>query len=64
MLHKISDFCKKIDSIKKMSDDLMHIKYQTPKSPDRDANIKNLIEAIQADCYIISKDKQDYNGSE
>ena len=55
MLHKISDFCNKIDSIKKMSDDLRTSKYNVPKSPDRDFRIQNLIETIQADCLISSK---------
>ena len=60
MLHKISDFCKKIDSIKTMSDRLIEIKYKQPKSNERDLEVQSLIDAIQADCYIISQDKQDY----
>lgn len=60
MLHKISDFCKKIDSIKSMSDKLMEIKYKQPKSNARDIEIQSLIDTIQADCYLISQDKQDY----
>ena len=60
MLHKISDFCKKIDSIKTMSDRLMKIKYNQPKSTARDLEVQSLIDSIQADCYIISQDKQDY----
>ena len=60
MLHKISDFCKKIDSIKTMSDRLMKIKYNQPKSTARDLEVQSLIDAIQSDCYIISQDKQDY----
>ena len=35
MLHKISAFCDKIDSIKKMSDDLRVLKYNT-QSNERD----------------------------
>ena len=55
MLHKISAFCDKIDSIKKMSDDLRVLKYGTPKSNERDLRIQNLIETIQADCLLVSK---------
>ena len=54
MLHKISDFCNKIDSIKKMSDDLRVLKYQTPKSKERDIRVQNLIDTIQADCHLVS----------
>ena len=61
MLHKISDFCKKIDSIKSMSDKLMEVKYNQPKSTARDAEVQSLIDAIQSDCYVISQDKQDYS---
>ena len=60
MLHKISDFCDKIDSIKKMSDDLRITKYQYPKSPDRDFRVQNLIDTIQAECLLIANDKSDY----
>tara|TARA_B110000967_G_scaffold111516_1_gene114146 strand:- start:266 stop:457 length:192 start_codon:yes stop_codon:yes gene_type:complete len=60
MLHKISDFCNKIDSIKKISDELRTLKYNVPKSESRDIRIDNLIETIQADCLVISKDKSDY----
>ena len=60
MLHKISQFCDKLDSIKKMSDDLRVLKYQTPKSSDRDLRVQNLIDTIQADCLLIANDKSDY----
>ena len=60
MLHKISAFCNKIDSIKKMSDDLRVLKYGTPKSKERDFKIQNLIETIQADCLLVANDKGDY----
>ena len=60
MLHKSSDFCNKIDSIEKMSDDLRTTKYSFPKSPDRDFRIQNLIETIQADCHLVANDKSDY----
>ena len=60
MLHKISAFCDKIDSIKRMSDDLRRLKYETPKSKDRDLRIQNLIDTIQADCLLVANDKGTY----
>ena len=60
MLHKISAFCDKIDSVKKMADDLRVLKYQTPKSNERDFKIQSLIETIQADCLLLANDKGDY----
>ena len=64
MLHKISDFCNKIDTIKKMSDDLRVLKYETPKSDERDLKVQNLIDTIQADCLLVSADKSNYNENE
>ena len=60
MLHKISDFCNKIDSIKKMSDDLRRMKYDLPKSKERDFKVQHIIDTIQADCHLVSQDKSDY----
>ena len=60
MLHKISQFCDKIDSIKRMSDDLRRLKYETPKSKERDLRIQNLIDTIQADCLLVANDKNEY----
>jgi hypothetical protein len=60
MLHKISQFCDKVDTVKKMADDLRVLKYQTPKSQERDFRIQNLIESIQADCLLLANDKGDY----
>ena len=60
MLHKISQFCDKINSINKMAEDLRVLKYQTPKSKERDLKVKNLIETIQADCLLVANDKGDY----
>ena len=64
MLHKISDFCDKIDSVKKMSDDLRALKYNAPKTKERDFKIQNLIETIQADCLLLANDKGKYDESE
>ena len=60
MLHKISQFCDKVDTVKKMADDLRVLKYKTPKSQERDFRIQNLIETIQADCLLLANDKGDY----
>ncbi len=61
MLHKISQFCDKINSINKMAEDLRVLKYQTPKSNERDLKIQHLIDTIQADCLIVANDKGDYD---
>ena len=61
MLHKISAFCDKINTINKMAEDLRVLKYQTPKSKERDLKVKNLIETIQADCLLVANDKGDYD---
>ena len=60
MLHKVSDFCKKIENIKNISDKLYHLKYNTPKSSKRDAEINYLIEDIQFQCKLIANDKSKY----
>jgi len=64
MLHKISEFCDKIDGLKKDADMLRDLKYNQPKTPERDHMIQGLIEQIHADCFIISRDKQNYTKSE
>ena len=58
MLHKISQMCDKIDSIKQMSDTLRKMKYEQPKATD--AEIDNMIAQIQSDCYVVSQDKSAY----
>ena len=45
MNHKISEFCDKIDSIKKMADRLRDMKYGAIKSPR--GEIDNMIQTIQ-----------------
>jgi len=60
MLHKISEFCDKFDSIKKDVDKLRDLKYNKPKTKERDLLIQLLLDQIQADCYLISQDKSDY----
>ena len=58
MNHKISEFCDKIDSIKKMADRLREMKYGPVKSPK--SLIDNMVQTIQADCLLVAKDKGEY----
>ena len=58
MIHKISEFCDKIDSIKFMSDRLRDMKYGKVKA--NDSEIDNMIQTIQADCLLVANDKQKY----
>jgi len=58
MLHKVSDFCDKIDSIKRMSDILRTMKYGQPKAST--SEIDNMIASIQHDCLMVSQDKSEY----
>jgi len=58
MLHKISDFCNKIDSIKKKSDELRVMKYGNPKSSKEEIN--NIIADIQYQCLLLANDKGKY----
>ncbi len=59
MIHKISELCDKIDSIKLMADNLREMKYGSPKAPE--VEIDNMIQAIQADCLLVASDKQSYH---
>ena len=61
MIHKISDFCKKIDGVKATSDRLYNLKYNNPKTPDRDAEVDNLVADIQATSKLIANDKGPYD---
>jgi len=58
MLHKISDLCDKIDSIKRQADTLRNAKYG-PEKVDK-VLIDNMIETIQADCLLVANDKSEY----
>ena len=51
-MHNIKQFCDKIDSIKKMADDLR-------KTPPADKTLRNKIEVIQSDCLLVAKGKVD-----
>jgi hypothetical protein len=58
MLHKISQFCDKIDSIKKKSDELRVMKYGNPKALVEEIN--NTIADIQYQCLLLANDKSNY----
>jgi len=60
MLHRIADLCKKIDVIKIQSDKLYDLKYNNPKTPERDIEIDNLIADIQTQCRLVANDKSKY----
>ena len=59
MLHKISEFISKIRVIKEKADQLETMKYGEPKA-SRSA-IDNMIQDIQAMCYMISQDRSEYS---
>jgi len=59
MLHKISELCDKIDSLKKSADHLRELKYGENKAP-REV-IDESIGKIQADCLLIANDRSNYN---
>ena len=61
MIHKISDFCLKVDGIKKTSDRLYNLKYNNPKTPERDAEVDNLVADIQATSKLIANDTGPYD---
>ena len=59
MLHKISELCDKIDSIKKDADRLREMKYGPVKRSN--AEIDNPITQIQSDCLLVSQDRSPYS---
>ena len=59
MLHKISDFISKIRVIKDKADQLERMKYGHPKASQ--SAIDNMIQDIQAMCYMISQDRSEYS---
>ena len=61
MIHKISDLCKKIDGLKVLSDRLYNTKYNMPKTPERDAEVNNLVADIQATSKLIANDTGPYD---
>ena len=58
MIHKISAFCDKIDTIKVMADRLRDMKYGPVKAST--AEIDNMIQNIQTDCLLVANDKGTY----
>jgi len=61
MLHRISDLCKKIDGLKIQSDRLYNLKYNNPKTKERDLEVDYLISDIQMICNLIANDKGKYD---
>ena len=61
MLHRISDLCKKIDGLKIQSDRLYNLKYNNPKTKERDLEVDYLISDIQMQCRLIANDKGKYD---
>ena len=59
MLHKISQLCDKIDSLKKSADHLRELKYGENKAPRQ--VIDERIASIQSECLLIANDKSNYN---
>ena len=61
MIHKISELCNKINGLKRMSDDLYNLKYNNPKTPERDAQVQHMVDDIQATCRLIGNDIRPYD---
>jgi hypothetical protein len=61
MLHRISDLCKKVDGLKIQSDRLYNLKYNNPKTKERDLEVDYLIADIQMMCKLIANDKGKYD---
>jgi hypothetical protein len=62
MIHKVSELCKKINGIKVISDRLYETKYNKTKSPERDAEVDNMIVDIQSQCKLVARDRGNYGG--
>ena len=60
MLHKISEVCDLINVIHKKSEQCRKLKYDNPKTPERDQEIDILIADIQSMCRQVAEDKQPY----
>ena len=59
MLHKISDFCKRIEVMNSEAKRLYNMKYNIPKAPQ--VEIDNQIQNIQSMALSIAKDTSDYS---
>lgn len=60
MLHKVSEFINQVRAMGKLADRLEKIKYEQPKSRERDALVDDLISQIKYLALLIYKDNQPY----
>tara|TARA_B110000495_G_scaffold67769_1_gene57778 strand:- start:339 stop:530 length:192 start_codon:yes stop_codon:yes gene_type:complete len=60
MLHKVSEVCDLINVIHEKSEECRKLKYDNPKTPERDQEIDILIADIQSMCRQVAEDKQPY----
>lgn len=64
MLHKVSEFVNQVRAMGKLADRLEKIKYEQPKSRERDALVDDLISQIKYLALLIHKDNQKYEKRE
>lgn len=57
MNHKVSELVEKINSINEIAKMLYRAKY-VDKAPKQ--VVDDLIQTIQADCFLVANDKQEY----
>ena len=62
LFFKIGQNSKKINGIKVISDRLYETKYNKTKSPERDAEVDNMIVDIQSQCKLVARDRGNYGG--
>ena len=60
MLHKISDMCKKVAVMQKLSNELYHMKYKTAKESRDETQIQMHIDSIKALAGDIYNDRSPY----
>lgn len=60
MLHKISDMCKKVAVMQKLSNELYHMKYKTAKESRDETQIQMHIDSIKALAGDIYNDRDPY----
>jgi len=60
MLHKISDMCKKVAVMQKLSNELYQMKYKTAKESRDETQIQMHIDSIKALAGDIYNDRSPY----